>query len=207
MAARLVTLRDNRVTALLLEPASLVHGCGGGQDLCARMPDASQKLPVRKTEVKADHLRLQFDHHVAHRCVKRHSGGTRSRRFGIESKLDVITRQALSPRLFPRGIRLRRLVAEEVEIDGSGGSLADDGQLGSNLAGVEHGAGERSEGSSLRYRDRQLRQCRSRHRGQNDRPVNAEQIENATIVPGAHSLQSKIALNASYAAGVLGTRS
>jgi hypothetical protein len=78
------------------------------------------------------------------------------------------------------------MVAEEVEIDGAGGSLADDGYFASNLAGVEHRAGERPESSRFRDCDRQLGQCRSRHRGQNDGQVNAEQIENATTRPRVH---------------------
>src|SRR5580698_2663160 len=123
MAARFIALRDNCVAAFLLEPARLIHGCSGGQNLCARIPNASEKLVVRKTEVKADHLRLQLDDQVAHRSVERHSSCTRSRCMTVESQLDVVTRQPLSPRPLPRRIGLGWMVAEEVEIDRPGRSL------------------------------------------------------------------------------------
>ena len=78
------------------------------------------------------------------------------------------------------------MVAEEVEIDRPGGSPANDGQLRSNLVGVEHRAGERSESSRLCHRNRQLGQRRSRHRRQNNRQLDPEQIKNATIPPRLH---------------------
>src|SRR5580704_11009018 len=135
MPAGLKTLGDNCVASLILKPTRLIDRSGGGQDLRPSFPNAEEEILVRKTEMEAHDFRMKLRHEIAHFFVERSAGGVWNGNIAINLQLDVIGVQASSPVYFPSVVLLRRLVAEEVCIDGARRFSADGFKL---LACVFH---------------------------------------------------------------------
>src|SRR5215470_3304209 len=119
MSAGLKTLGDNCVASLILKPTRFIDRSGGGQDLRSGFPNAEEEILVWKTEMEAHDLRMKLRHEIAHFFVERSASGVWKGRIAINLQLDVIGIQALSPVYFPGAVHWRRLVTEEVCIDGA----------------------------------------------------------------------------------------
>jgi hypothetical protein len=77
-------------------------------------------------------------------------------------------------------------VAEEVDVDRTLRALADEGQILARLLGVELRAGQRPKPAGFAHRHRHFRRAGAGHRRLQDGEVDAEQVQDATIMPAAH---------------------
>src|ERR1700750_2958222 len=79
-----------------------------------------KKILVWKSEMKADDFRMMFHHKIAHFVVE--GSSVRNRANVISLQFDVIGIQASPPAHLPGAVVPRRLVTEEVCIDGTRGA-------------------------------------------------------------------------------------
>jgi len=110
MAARLASLRDDRIDAARLEPARLGDRRRARQNQGAGLSDAIDQPHVRQAEMEADDRRLLAFHDLAHRRVERAPAGARRNGGGIEARLGVVRRKRGAPTLLGARIRAGRHV-------------------------------------------------------------------------------------------------
>src|ERR1700759_249321 len=103
--------------------------------------------------METDDLRMELHHEVAHFVVEGSSVDVRKRSVAIKTEFYEVAIQALSPADFASAVVLRRLVTEEVCIDGARRPLADGFQLLTRLFHAEQGTSKGTEPSCLRNSD------------------------------------------------------
>src|SRR5215469_9367202 len=168
MPTSLVTLGDNFVASLILKPARLIHRSRRGNNLRARPPNACQQIPVRKTEMEANDLRLELLEEIAHFVVERSAVGAQNSSIVIELQLNVVGIQTSSPAQFASRLVPRLLVTEEVHIDWARCFSANGFQLHARLFHTQQCTCQRTEPSCFRNSDDHIRKCRSSHRRLNN---------------------------------------
>src|SRR5262249_14360773 len=104
---------------------------------------------VRKTEMKAHDLWMKLHHEIAHFFVKGRAGGLWNGTTAIHLQLVVVCIQALFPFPFPSIVLSRRLMAEEVCIDGTRCFSPDGIKLLACLFHIQQRASKRTQASSL----------------------------------------------------------
>jgi len=186
MAACLVAHGDDGVYAARFQPARLFHRGGGGDDLRPRGLHAGLQLRRGQPEVKAHHLRPQFLNQRARCLVKRRAVCGRRLRIQVDTELGVVRRQMGSPSGIALGIRLRRRVAEEVQVDGATHGRPKLPDLLPDLFDAEHRTRQRTKPAATRHGNRQLHARHPRHRPQYDGHFDIEQRQHACIGPCAH---------------------
>src|SRR4029077_9546268 len=149
MSSGLKTLGDDRVASLILKPTRLTDRSGGGQDLRPGFPNALEEILVWKAEMEAHDFRMKLHHEIAHFFVERSAGGVWNGSIAINLQLDVIGIQAMSPVYFPSVILSRRLVTEEVCVDGARCFSADGFKLLACVFHTQQRTSKRTEASSL----------------------------------------------------------
>src|SRR5215472_15630687 len=77
MPAGLIALRNDCVASVILKPAGLIHRSSRGSNLRACPPNACHQIPVRKTEMEADNLRMELHDKIAHFVVEGSAVGGR----------------------------------------------------------------------------------------------------------------------------------
>src|SRR5262245_37890217 len=99
--------------------------------------------------MEADDLRMKLHHEIAHFFVEGSAGGLWNGSITISLQLGVIGIQALYPLPFPSTVVSRRLVTEEVCIDGARCFSADSFKLVACLFHAQQCASKRTKASSL----------------------------------------------------------
>src|SRR5207244_2525921 len=95
----------------------------------------------------------------------------------------VIGFEPLAPPYLARVVELWRRVAEEVDVDRRLGGGAELSQLLAQLIGVEHRAWNGAEPAPTRYLRREHKIHRARHRAEEDRMFDLEEIKNSAVGP------------------------
>src|SRR5215469_15931508 len=104
---------------------------------------------MRETEMEADDLRMKLHNKIAHFVVKGSASGVWNRGIVISLQLAVIGVQASSPVHLPGWVVSRRLVTEEVCIDGTRGLSPDGFKFLACLFHAQKRTSKRTETSSL----------------------------------------------------------
>ncbi len=94
----------------------------------------------------------------------------------VETELDVVARELLSPGRLARGVRLGWAMAEEVDVEGPAGARADGAELRPELVRRQQRAGQRAEAAGFCHRYRQLGALGSGHRRLDDRQLDPEEV-------------------------------
>src|SRR5215469_2825325 len=117
MPASLIALCNDCVASLILKPAGFVNSSRRRNDLRSCTPNACQQILFGKAEMKADYLRMELDHEIAHFIVEGSEVGARSGSMVIESQVDIVAIQASSPPHSASWVLRGLLVAEKVHVD------------------------------------------------------------------------------------------
>src|SRR5580765_2294229 len=99
--------------------------------------------------MEAHDFRMKLRHEIAHFFVERSTGGFWNGSVAISLQFDVIGIQALSPVHFPSLVLARRLMTEEVCINGAGGFSADAFKLLACVFHAQQRTSKRTEASSF----------------------------------------------------------
>ena len=118
MSTGFIALSNHGIDTTLFQPARFFHRRRRRDDLAARRLDPRQQRRGRQTEVKAHHLGPGVLDDLAHGIAKRREVHTLTMMFGLDSKLAIIAAQPIMPGTLTAGIRLRRSMTEEIDVDG-----------------------------------------------------------------------------------------
>src|SRR4029077_14819189 len=139
-----VALSNDSVTSSIFQPARFMDRSGRGNDLRPCISNPSNHFLLRKAELKANNLWMEFDDEVAHLIVERHPVGARNGHVLFEPKLHVVALQALSPDPFPICIGSRRGVTEEIHMDWATGLATYCSQFAVHLFEAQQGTRKRA---------------------------------------------------------------
>ena len=138
--------------------------------------------------MEADHLGVRLLHDLAHGCIE---GGAVTGRNGsrrIDCELLIVGAKPLAPRGFACIIEDRGRVAEKIEVNGIARPRSDLRHLLANLRSIEHCARQRSERSGRGGLGCQLPVHGARHGCLDDRQLDFEKIDQATVGPHIRAL-------------------
>src|SRR5690606_7007200 len=142
--------------------------------------------------MEAHHLRLELLDDLAGGLVEGRAVGAGYGRIRFNAELRVVVPKPRLPAGFPAGVRLRRRMREEVEVDRIARSLPDDAHCGADLLRGGERAGITAEPACLRDGDPELRRAGSGHGSQKNRVLDAEQLGDPAVWP--HGRSSDFAL-------------
>ena len=180
---------DDRVAAMLLQPNRLFDGCGRRKYLGAGRFDAVEQGLFRQAKMETDHLRAKCFDDLAGVFVERCTVGYWRRRIKVGAQFAVVGLQQVLPAPIMRFVRFGRLVAEEIHIDWPRAGLADSGQSLAQLLDTQRRCRHRAKRAGLVGGDDHLRSGRTGHGRLDDRHIDAQQVENARVWPGAHGMR------------------
>ena len=192
MAAGLVALGDDRVAAVIGKPLCLAGGGGGGHHLGAAGLDAIQQAALRQAEMEADDLRLELLDDLAGDVIEGLAIDRGHGLCGIDGELFVVSGQPRLPLRLAGGVGLRRLVGEEVQVQRLCGPLANDAEVLADLLRARSGAGEGAEAARFGHGDRQFRRTRAGHGREDDRMLDAEEIDDPAVGPHCVSPETAV---------------
>src|ERR1700751_2032767 len=124
--------------------------------------------------MEAHDFRMKLLDEIAHFFVERSARRAWNGSIGRNVQLNVISVQALSPAYFPSMILLRRLVTEEIRIDGTRCSSPDSFKLLACVFHAEQRTSKRAESSSFGDGNDHVGQRCPCHRCLNNRQFDAE---------------------------------
>ncbi|MNE34255.1 hypothetical protein D3C80_1279700 [compost metagenome] len=186
---------NDRVAAVLLQPDRLVDGGGAGQHLRARGLDPCQQACLRQAEVKAHHCRLEGFDQLAAGIVERCAVGHWRRRIKVGAQLFVVGLERQLPGRIAGRVRLRWLVAEEVDVERAVAGLLERLQLGADLLQAQGCARKRAQAAGIAHGNGHGRAGGTGHGRLKDRQFDAEQIEKTGVRPWAHAWGSFCAVS------------
>jgi len=195
--AGLIPHGDNRVATVPLQPDRFLDCGGRGQHLGPGRLDTFQQAFFRQAEMKAHDLGAVLLHHFATGRVERGAIGDRCRRIKIGAQLTVVGFQQGLPVAIAFLIGLRRLMAEEIDVDRPGAGMAHGGQGFVQLLDAQHRRRDRTQRAGLVGGNHHGGAGRTGHRCLDDGHVDAQQVENTGVWPGAHGtcLQYQLGLS------------
>jgi hypothetical protein len=118
VATRLEALSDDRVAASLPQPERLLNGVRGGEDFRASCLDALKEVRLGQAEVEAHDLGREFLDQITERLIEWVANGSRVWCVQVHAEFIVIGFEPLPPSSLASRVGARRLVAEEVHVDG-----------------------------------------------------------------------------------------
>ena len=142
MAASLVAHGDDGVHAAGFQPARLFHRRGGSDHLRAAGLHARLQFGRRQAEVETHDFRLDLFNQGTGCFVKRRAIDGRHLRVQVDAELRVVRRQMRTPLGLTLRIRLRRRVAEEIQVDRAAYRRTKLLDLLTNLVCTQHRAGD-----------------------------------------------------------------
>ena len=138
--------------------------------------------------MKAHHFWPKRFHHLAGCVIERRTVGHRGWRIKVGAQFMVVRLQQGLPSLIPRVIDIGRLMAEEVDVQRRMIGLANEGQGLAQLLQAQRRRRHGAQGTGLLSGDDHGGGRRASHRRLDDRHLNAQQVKNAGVWPGAHGL-------------------
>ena len=176
MAARLRALSDHTVDAARVEPARLGDGGRRGIDFRPGRSDRASRPPSGRPKWKLTTSGLRRLDHLRHRGVERRAARSASRRRRGEARVRIIGRESRSPGGFASGVRGRRDMAKEIDVDRGADSGADRLDLFAQQGGRQHRRRQRAKAARLRDGEAQLDALRTGHRRLDDRQARGEEV-------------------------------
>ena len=175
MAASFDTLGDNAIYSGLLYLLGLLWVGGGGQQADASVVQGLDPFLRGETEVEADDLGTFLQQHLQHcRLLQKARVADLQRRRWCQAKIIEQWLQVCQPGCGPGGIRLRRCVTEEVDIERSGGQRAGLLDHCPGLVDTARTYAQRAQCTGVGYRCGQRRGSHPGHRCLDQRELDAQ---------------------------------
>ena len=142
MTSGFVAHGDDRVTAVLLQPDSLLDGGSRGNDLGSGSLDPIQQRVLWQAEMKADDLGFQRFNQRATGVIEGRTCGHRRGRFEVSAQFGVIVFECIFPVSLSGRVGSGWLVAKEIQVQRGVGILADQCHFFADLIQGQRGAGQ-----------------------------------------------------------------